>query len=401
MSALNSYNMSCGGMDLPQYIADNRYNELRSAVKNPAPIAGLTHRFYRYPARFSPTFAGTLIDLFSAPGDLILDPYMGGATTVVEAVARGRRVVGCDINSLASFLGRVKTTPLPEIDRVALRLWADRIVPTLSNWDTPADLTDFICDRRTQNLTLPNARPIKKALALALRTLDRLSSVASKEFARCALLNAAQGFLNGQRRHGTVAEFRARVQTSVHEMLAQLSELEARNPRFAPTLLNNSAADLPTLSPFREGTKASLVVTSPPYPGIHMLYHRWQVDGRRETAAPYWLANCNDGQGNAYYNFADRRDSAESKYFEESLKTLRAIRDVMKDGATIAQLIAFSDPSRQLPRYLKNMTTAGFREIRFDGRRRIWRDVPSRRWHANLNGRTGGSREVLLLHGAD
>jgi hypothetical protein len=138
-----------------------------------------------------------------------------------------------------------------------------------------------------------------------------------------------------------------------------------------------------------------------------MLYHRWQVDGRRETPAPYWLANCNDGQGNAYYNFADRprladrRDSAESKYFAESLKTLRAIRGVMREGAVIAQLIAFSDPTRQLPQYLKNMTTAGFSEIRFEGRRRIWRDVPSRRWHANLKGRTGGSREVLLLHSAD
>ena len=31
---------------------------------------------------------------------------------------------------------------------------------------------------------------------------------------------------------------------------------------------------------------ADLVVTSPPYPGIHMLYHRWQVDGRKETDAP-------------------------------------------------------------------------------------------------------------------
>ena len=67
-------------------------------------INGLTHNFYRYPARFSPPFASTAIKLFSNPGDLILDPYMGGGTTIIEAIVAGRRAVGADLNALAVFI---------------------------------------------------------------------------------------------------------------------------------------------------------------------------------------------------------------------------------------------------------------------------------------------------------
>lgn len=399
MDQAYSSRMSRGGPTELQHLGEDRFSALRAAVRDTGPVAGLTHRFYRYPARFSPRFAAAVIEQFSEPGDIVLDPYMGGGTSVVEAMVRGRQAVGTDINSLACFITRVKTTPLIDMELAGLRLWADRVVPNLSYWDTPSDLSDFICERRAHNLTLPKARPIKKAIALALRTLHDLPSDAAREFARCALLNVGQGFLNGQRQPGSLPEFRTRLQSAVHEMMRASSELlNARADRLQPILHNKSAVDLATLSPFSDGTKARLVVTSPPYPGIHMLYHRWQVDGRRESPAPYWMANCNDGQGNAYYNFADRRDAAESKYYAESLKTLKGVRAVMAEGAIIAQLIAFSEPSRQLPRYLRNMAAAGFRELRFLGHRRIWRDVPSRRWHANLKGRTGGSREVLLLH---
>jgi hypothetical protein len=349
----------------PQDMGAASRASLRAAAIDSSPVSGLTHRFYRYPARFSPGFAGTAIELFSQRGDLVLDPYMGGGTTIVEALARGRQAVGGDINTLSAFLARVKTTSLPDDHCAALRKWADEVVPKLSYWSTPDDLADFICVHRTSNLTLPRARPIKKLVALGLRTLPELPSEPAQEFARCAMLNAAQLFLNGQRRHPTpsLTVFRARLRLSVHEMLAGLREFgERTNGIVDRTLLHCSATDLAEQQPFRSGRKAKLVVTSPPYPGIHMLYHRWQVDGRRESNAPYWMADCHDGRGNAFYNFADRSARAEDTYFAESLRTLTAIRTVMEHGATIVQLVAFSDPRRQLRRYLSNMELASFEE---------------------------------------
>jgi hypothetical protein len=56
-----------------------------AAVQNQQPVTGLTHNFYRYPGRFSPAFARAAIEALSRPGDVILDPFMGGGTTLVEA----------------------------------------------------------------------------------------------------------------------------------------------------------------------------------------------------------------------------------------------------------------------------------------------------------------------------
>src|SRR2546430_1364438 len=91
---------------------------LRVAALDRRPVAGLTHNFYRYPARFSPEFASAAIALFSKPGQLVLDPYMGGGTTIVEALTSGRKAVGSDLNELSDFVVRAKTTPLTKAEIV-------------------------------------------------------------------------------------------------------------------------------------------------------------------------------------------------------------------------------------------------------------------------------------------
>lgn len=380
------------------------FEELRRAALDTRPVSGLTHRFYRYPARFSPTFAAAAIRQFSKPGALILDPQMGGGTAIVEALTLGRRTVGCDVNSLAVFIAGVKTTPLSGTERRALTRWAEEVVPTLLYSHTPPELQDVICERRTKNLTVPIARPIKKIMALALLTLDDfLPTQNAKKFARCALLNTGQWALNGRKRRTRASEFRTQLAATVDEMLVGLSEFERATAPFGtntkPFLINDTAENIATYEPFTR-EKASCAVSSPPYPGIHMLYHRWQVDGRKETPAPYWLAQCQDGQGAVFYNFADRREQAIDTYFSTSLKTLKSIRTVLKDGAVFVQMVAFGDPDHHLPRYLANMRTAGFEEMLPTGSKQIQRHVPSRRWHATIKGELNGSREIVLVHRA-
>src|SRR5690606_10013178 len=97
---------------------------IRAAALDSSPVAGLTHCHYKYPARFSPKFVSSVIEAYSNPGDLVLDPYMGGGTTLVECMSRNRRSVGCDINSLAHFVTRAKLLSISEIERAHLRIWA-------------------------------------------------------------------------------------------------------------------------------------------------------------------------------------------------------------------------------------------------------------------------------------
>ncbi len=54
-----------------------------SAAKDQSRVRGSTHRFYTYPAGFSPVFVEAAIQSLSIEKDLILDRFMGGGTTVM------------------------------------------------------------------------------------------------------------------------------------------------------------------------------------------------------------------------------------------------------------------------------------------------------------------------------
>jgi putative DNA methylase len=63
-------------------------------------------------------------------GKVVLDPFMGGGTTIVEALRLGCKVVGIDLNPVAWFIVKTQVEPvdLEELNEAFARL-ADRIVP--------------------------------------------------------------------------------------------------------------------------------------------------------------------------------------------------------------------------------------------------------------------------------
>ena len=62
---------------------------LVDAVSNRQRVTGAPHDLYQYPARFATVFAREAIQAFTKPTDLVLDPFCGGGTTLVEALALG------------------------------------------------------------------------------------------------------------------------------------------------------------------------------------------------------------------------------------------------------------------------------------------------------------------------
>lgn len=381
----------------------NRIKHIKNAVLDQKPISGFTHKFYRYPARFSPRFVRTAIEVFSSPGDIVLDPYMGGGTTIVEAYATGRRSIGNDVNSLAVFVTGVKIATLTSGEQSTIREWACETVQSL-RCSEPLIHGCRGTDRIPRNMSMFQLRWIRKTITQCLATIESdIGTARARRFATCVVLNVGQWALNGRKNIPTVYEFRARIEITAIDMLQGMLELRralkasATTP-FKPFLVEGDAENLDSINSVRKVGLADLVVTSPPYPGIHMLYHRWQVDGRKESDAPYWIANTNDGAGVAYYNFADRYRENENQYFDKAERTFSSVRNVMRDGAVLVQLISFSDSQRQLRRYLKMLDSVGFREVRRKRTRRIWREVPRRRWHAHLKGEISSSKEVALIH---
>ena len=103
---------------------EERIAGLKRALGTTAYTSGTTHNFYHYPARFHPAVAREIITTFSRRGSWVLDPFMGGGTGVIEALALGRRAAGTDINSLAHFVADVRTRPVSSADADAIRTWA-------------------------------------------------------------------------------------------------------------------------------------------------------------------------------------------------------------------------------------------------------------------------------------
>lgn len=79
-----------------------------------AETRSLTHSVHRYSGKFIPQIARHAIELLTGPHDLILDPYCGSGTTLLESLVVGRRSVGIDMNPIAVLLARTKCTPVPE-----------------------------------------------------------------------------------------------------------------------------------------------------------------------------------------------------------------------------------------------------------------------------------------------
>lgn len=390
---------------------ENSFVAIKDAAQCRKHVAGYTHDFYRYPARFSPSFVGSVIDEFSKPGDLVLDPYIGGGTTVVEALTRGRRCIGNDINSLSIFVTRVKTTPLPADSVQTVRSWLD-LIPTFDARREIAGNTHAY-DSRLRNMDLPKARSIRRLSSQAIKSAEGIEDIKASDFIRCGILRTAQWALDGKTAIVGPNEFKKKLEKCIIHMLEGMAVFtEALPSSFSPQrdliLFNCDASFLDQSAHFSESTnKVDLVVTSPPYPGVHVLYHRWQVDGRKETPAPYWIAQCNDGAGESHYAFGSRFEKGLRGYFKKSLETLMSIRRIMRPNALFVQMVAFNKPETQLPKYLSNMEQAGFNEIFLDGTgrtrraKRIWRTVPNRKWHAELKGKTSSSREVVLFHKAE
>lgn len=382
--------------------------KLLKAIHSQEPVQGLTHGYYRYPARFSPQFARAAIEVFSRPGDLILDPFMGGGTTMVEAATLGRPSIGADINPLAVFLARVKTRPLSDSDLRVVHAWVRSLCDEIRLHRPP--VRPVASQQADYQRNLP--WPMRKSIELALARLGELPQRRQQRFARCLLLRTGQWALDCRDVTPSASEFRDALMRFLgkfvdgmrqYRSLLRIHAGAGQAPRL-PVLIRTSATELPQSRVLaRLPKKPSLVVTSPPYPGVHILYHRWSIHGRKESGAPYWIADCTDGQGAAYYTFGDRRRRNLASYFEGIRQSFEGIRQVLSHDAIVIQLIAFSQPDWQIPAYLHSMNEAGFEQIApqdlgIPAQSPLWRDVPGRRWFARIHEHLPSSRELVLFH---
>lgn len=380
---------------------------LVAGARDTTRVRGLTHGFYKYPARFSPSFVRAAIETFTQPADLVLDNHVGGGTTLVEALALGRHAVGVDISALAEFVATVKTTIYSEAELVRLAAWAKRLANVVHMRKSTIHFASYAEMGYYKHLDNSSRWRLRKAIEQGIASATRLGSRKLAAFGRCVVLRTAQWALDGRKTLPSVPAFRDMLFQNASEMVDGSRQLltAVRQHHELPVshVINRSAAGLENDERLVALPAPRLVVTSPPYPGVHVLYHRWQVDGRKEAPLPFMIANALDGAGSSYYTMGDRKYPELATYFANIKSTMSSVAKLADEHTVICQMVAFSDPSWQLPRYLETMEEAGLSEMFLpilrgvhDGR--LWRSVPGRRWYSDQRGETPGSMEVVLIH---
>lgn len=253
-----------------------------------------THAFHPYPGRFHPRLPRLVLQAFARPGEGVLDPFMGGGTTLVEARLLGLAAVGNDLNPVAHLVATERTRPRTRREADAVTSEARRLagaVEALRREKRPPRLYH----PRLARLTSHYERHLFAEMAQWYRLLGTLHAGPVRDTLRAVFSAGVVKFSNraadsdarSEPVHypkGAVSRFLVR---KAEELVrAQVAYGRALPPDAPPVrLYAEDARLLPSLG----WGEAAHVVTSPPYPGTYAYQeqHALRMDWLELDAGPF------------------------------------------------------------------------------------------------------------------
>lgn len=240
--------------------------------------------YHWYPARYVPQLAGILVNYFTEPGQLVLDPFCGSGTTLLEAFKFGRPALGIDLNPIAVLITRAK---LVEFEERSFSRYKNRILRKAN---------ELLSSSQPSLLQQENIHPLvpnydENRCWYHLNTLHELGSIwksihlhqHSKYFhVGCAAFSSILRYCCSQEKHwgwicdnvkpktlnykNATTKFSAKLEeykisaTQLHREAAELQEKKIHISKI--DVYEGNATDI--LAEYPTGT-FDLVVTSPPY----------------------------------------------------------------------------------------------------------------------------------------
>lgn len=122
--------------ELPMDICEDAIYEINQPNPNT-----YTHGFFKYPCKFIPEIPKWAIRKYcSAEGTgIVLDPFAGSGTTLLEASLAGISSIGAEIDEIAKLIIKVKSTKLSEEEIVTLHEWVGNITLKMESHDYTDD----------------------------------------------------------------------------------------------------------------------------------------------------------------------------------------------------------------------------------------------------------------------
>lgn len=369
----------------------------------------LTHGLHPYPARMIPQIASRLISDYSEKKDLVLDPFCGSGTVLVESMLKNRNSIGNEINPLAILLAKVKTTPLDEViikklSRNVLLETTEKIVgyrnrgrkgfTSIEQWtdkgNTKRDFEGSLDIPKAANLKLWFKENVIDELAIVRKIiLDIDCKREYEDFFRICLsftaMKTSNADFESHQSHPSrykpekletlspdvLSIFREKVNDSMKRIISFSREASRNEVKCHVISGDTRRLDLSGIEP----NKVDLIVTSPPYGEEQNTigYHRWA------RIMSYWLGFSNEEMSKsekltlgALSNTEANIPSKTGQYFVELVKhkatrkngksRAASLANFFKDyNESIIQMAKWTKPGAIIAIVVGNRLVAGHR----------------------------------------
>lgn len=228
-----------------------------------ANTTSLTHGLHRFPAKYIPQVPRWALREFATEDSIVLDPFMGSGTTLVESLGLAGTAYGVDVDPLARLIARAKTSAY---SITTLKKLAQKI---LSVEGKTTDL--FLPMEGVQNVEHWFTRNTWSELCVIYRAIETLRcSAAEREFFYCVFSSILRWVSNADDQtqktyvSGTLKKNPPPVWETFKRFLARavagVQDMDLQRRVGRTEVMDGSALALPLST-----SSVDLIVTSPPY----------------------------------------------------------------------------------------------------------------------------------------
>jgi DNA modification methylase len=334
-------------------------------------VSYYTHGIHRFPAKFIPQVPRFCMEHYSKQGDVVLDPFMGSGTTLLEAMLLGRDAYGIDIHPLARLIAKTKVTPLPigQLDDTADKLLREirrddksnsEFIPEMQNFDHwfRKDVARDLATIKKHIWDIPEG-PMQDFFKICFSSIIRRVSNSDTDSLmpevtsfKKKLVEQGKADFDALTRFENTTKLRILDFDNFSKELRKCQERYKRKTKVE--LIGNDARDIDL-----DDSEVDLAVTSPPYASavhymtVHKLemhwlgmipsdedieaniigtarayaedYNRWEPDGLHPDVDCLAAKICAEDRKSGYTVY---------KYFADMKKNLEEVRRVLKRRGT-------------------------------------------------------------------
>lgn len=244
----------------------------------------LTHNFHSYPAKFVPQIPNYFINKYTEENDIVLDPFVGCGTTMVECKLLNRKGIGIDLNPIATLISSSKINELSKDSEHKINQVINEIrreINTLYNKNEFSyKIPEFYNRDHWFQLN------VQKELTIIINHLNKIEDKKISTFLKTAFSAIIVNVSNQESdtryaaKNKNIEDFKTFevFENKVNSMLPRIEDFSLESSKSDVKIINGDSRYLD----FLKENSVDLVVTSPPYANTYdyYLYHKLRM---------YWL----------------------------------------------------------------------------------------------------------------